>query len=446
MRIGIVVPGEIMDEIIHFLSKEFPEIEAVPFPYRTIVDIPDILSGHQGNIDTFLFLGNTARRYAEKAIPHSSEWLTIPRSVSALLRLLFRAEVAGHSMKIATDMDNTTLFDLAFREIGLPPEEGHVEIMPVKAYSEGLLIRDAARMEKLYRSGAVSFCITIFYQVRDMLKKRGVPVYILQPSYEDIRNGLQRLVLTYELQLNQNNRLAVIAIHTDTPKNPIPEATDFRLSLEKLAVAREVYRFAKSMDAACIEQPPAEYMLFATSSIIENMTDHYRHLHILQNVAENTAFTLSIGIGYGSTAADAKYHALRAMNHAIAAGGNQAYLIGRDLFTPVPMAANDKANNCRKEGPIDEKFLYLSKKSGVSIRILSNLYHACRDEGRLRFTSAELADLIGVTTRTMNRIIAKLIDHHLAQDVGRQFTEKTGRPSRIIEILLEPKMKGTGKN
>ena len=51
MRIGIVVPGEIMDEIIHFLSKEFPEIEAVPFPYRTIVDIPDILSGHQGNID-----------------------------------------------------------------------------------------------------------------------------------------------------------------------------------------------------------------------------------------------------------------------------------------------------------------------------------------------------------------------------------------------------------
>ena len=171
MRIGIVVPTEIMDEITHFLSKEFPEIEAVPFPYRTIVEIPDILSGHQGNIDTFLFLGNTARRYAEKAIPHSSEWLTIPRSVSALLRLLFRAEVAGHSMKIATDMDNTTLFDLAFQEIGLPPEEGHVEIMPVKAYSEGLLIRDAIRMEKLYRSGAVSFCITIFYQVRDMLKK-----------------------------------------------------------------------------------------------------------------------------------------------------------------------------------------------------------------------------------------------------------------------------------
>ena len=42
MRIGIVVPAEIIDEIITFLSGEFPEIEAVPFPYHSIVEIPDL--------------------------------------------------------------------------------------------------------------------------------------------------------------------------------------------------------------------------------------------------------------------------------------------------------------------------------------------------------------------------------------------------------------------
>lgn len=89
MRIGIVVPREIVNEIISFLRKEFPEIEAIPFPYDSIMDIPDNLSGKQNRVDSFLFLGDTARRYAEKAIPHSSEWLTIPRSSSALLRLLF---------------------------------------------------------------------------------------------------------------------------------------------------------------------------------------------------------------------------------------------------------------------------------------------------------------------------------------------------------------------
>lgn len=69
MRIGIVVPAEIIDEIITFLSGEFPEIEAVPFPYHSIVEIPDLLSGRQNSVETFLFLGDTARRYAEKAVP-----------------------------------------------------------------------------------------------------------------------------------------------------------------------------------------------------------------------------------------------------------------------------------------------------------------------------------------------------------------------------------------
>ena len=103
------------------------------------------------------------------------------------------------------------------------------------------------------------------------------------------------------------------------------------------------------------------------------------------------------------------------------------------------MSKNGQASQEKKEHPIDEQFLYLSKKSGVSMRIIADLYHACRDTGRQRFTASELADLTSVTPRTINRILAKLIDHHLAQDVGRRFTDKTGRPSRIIEIQFESK-------
>ena len=71
MRIGIVTPQEINGDICSFLRQEFPEIKVIPFPYQFIPEIPDILSGRQNEVDTFLFLGNTARRYAERAIPHS---------------------------------------------------------------------------------------------------------------------------------------------------------------------------------------------------------------------------------------------------------------------------------------------------------------------------------------------------------------------------------------
>lgn len=95
MKIGIVVPLEMLGEITEFVKKEFPDLTAVPFPYRSIPEIPKILSGQQNKADAFLFLGETARRFAESAVRPSAEWLAIPRSASALLRILFRASSAA---------------------------------------------------------------------------------------------------------------------------------------------------------------------------------------------------------------------------------------------------------------------------------------------------------------------------------------------------------------
>lgn len=440
MKIGIVVPNEIMPDICGFIDKEFPDITPVPFSYRSIMEIPEILSGRQNKAEALLFLGETARRYAEKALPPTSEWLTIPRSTASLLRLLFRAAVNGSGMHIATDWGNTDLFHLAFKEVGLTKEHASVYTLPFSPYTEALLVKDANEMEILYRSGKVDVCITIFYKVRDILKARGVPVYILQPSFDDIRSALQRLVLSHELHLSQNSQIAVISVKTDIPPDRFPGSSGYDLALEQLSVTRHICQFARTIQAACIEQPPSGYLLFGTRALLENATDHFHRLPLLENVAEETAFTLSVGFGYGTTADEAKLHAERAMERAAAGGGNKAYLIGRELITPVPMAKNDQSALKKTDRPIGGEFLALSQKTGISIRVLTYLYRACRDTGRQRFTSAELADLTGVTPRTMNRILLKLIDHHLAQEVGRQYTRQTGRPSRVIELLIKSQL------
>lgn len=437
MRIGIVVPGEILPEISGFIEKEFPEIEPVPFPYRSIMDIPEILSGHQRNADALLFLGETARRYAEKAVPSNAQWLTIPRSSAALLRLLFRAAVAGFGMRIVTDWGNENLFRVAFREVGLSDENASVIALPFIPYNESLLLRNAARMEALYREGRVDFCVTIFYRVCDMLRARGVPVYILQPSFDDIRSALQRLILSHELQLSQNSQIAVLSIRVDTPEEEFHNDDSWGLALARLPVTKHIYQFAREIQAACIEQPPSGYLLFATRALIENATDHFHRFPLLSHVKEETDFTLSAGFGYGQTAGEAKLHAQRAMLRAIESGGNAAYLIGKELSTPVPMAGSDQNAQKKEERPVSAKFLHLSQKTGISLRVLARLSGACRETGRQRFTSSELADLTGVTPRTMNRILAKLLDCHLAQETGRQFSNQSGRPSRIIEILIK---------
>ena len=316
-----------------------------------------------------------------------------------------------------------------------------MEIIPHFPYNEGLLIRDARQMENLYRSGKVDFCITIFYKVRDILKSRGVPVFILQPSFDDIRAGLQRLVLTNEQESSHNNPLAVMTIKTDMETVWMPEGGSFQLSIEKLHISREVCQFSKLLHAACIEQPPWGYILFTTRKDMESATDNYSRLPLMRNISESTAFTISIGIGYGNGGDEAEYHSMKALQQAQAHGGSKAYLIGRNISTPIPMSKTADGDHLTSKGSIDTQFFYLSRKAGVSLRMIAKLYYACQSSGKRRFTSFELADMAGVTPRTMNRILNKLIDHHLAQDVGRHFTVKTGRPGRIIEILFETKRK-----
>ena len=68
MRLGIVIPEELMQDTCSYIEKEFPEEQVVPFPYHFISEIPEVLQGHQSRADSFLFLGETARFYASREI------------------------------------------------------------------------------------------------------------------------------------------------------------------------------------------------------------------------------------------------------------------------------------------------------------------------------------------------------------------------------------------
>lgn len=436
MKIGIVMPEEILPDISSFIQREFPQLTLLPFPYRSILEIPEALSGRQNQADMFLFLGRTARHFAEKAVPPAVPWHEVPRSASALLRLLFRAAVEGRPMRIATDWNREDMFRLAFHEIGIPPERYAVRIQPVTVYSEERLVRDAARMAALYRAGAVDFCITIFYRVRTLLEEAGVPVYILQPSFEDIRAGIERLILSYELRRSQSSQIAVIALRLSASEEQFPADRGYDLASAFLAASRPVWQFARSIRAACVERPPSGYLLFSTRTLIENATGQYHQIPLLSSVRANTPFTLSMGFGFGASAEEAKLHAERAVQRALRRGGDQAYLIGPGLASPLPLAAGNQLPPEEPDRPMEEKLLPLAQKTGISVRTLSLLARAGRDTGRRRFTSAELADFTGVTPRTMNRILLKLLDSGAAREAGHQFANRTGRPSRLIELLL----------
>ena len=202
-----------------------------------------------------------------------------------------------------------------------------------------------------------------------------------------------------------------------------------------MKVSEQVYLFAQRIQAAVIETGDKNYLLFTTTQLLENETNNLKSIELLHAIQNNTSSTVSVGIGYGQTANEAKSGANRGMQHASKKGGNLAFIVyeGKKIIGPLASIAQNKE---KPNLVIDERFLRISEKIGVSINTVFKLHCIAEQYGKNDFTIKELAPLFGVTSRTMNRIIEKFESHGYTNIIGKRVIGSSGRPSRIIQLNL----------
>ena len=121
------------------------------------------------------------------------------------------------------------------------------------------------------------------------------------------------------------------------------------------------------------------------------------------------------------------------MLHASKKGGGLAFLVYESKKIIGPLA-NIAPNQENSDSIIDEKFLRISEKVGVSINTVFKLCCIIDQYDKNEFTIKELAPLFGVTTRTMNRIIEKFETKGYCKIIGKRIIGSSGRPSRIIHL------------
>ncbi|HWR30338.1 MAG TPA: hypothetical protein VN631_10940, partial [Negativicutes bacterium] len=210
---------------------------------------------------------------------------------------------------------------------------------------------------------------------------------------------------------------------------------EYHNALNRMKVSEQVYLFAQRIQAAVMESGDQNYLLFTTMQMLENETNDLKNIDLLQAVKNNAASTISVGIGYGKTANEAKSGATLGMLHAGKKGGNLAFIVyeGKKIIGPL---TNIAQNQEKTEPLIDEKFLRISEKVGVSINTVFKLHCISEQYGKNDFTIRELAPLFGVTPRTMNRIMEKFETHGYAKIIGKRIIGNSGRPSRIIRLTI----------
>ncbi len=438
MKVGIIGPSQIVAKTARIIKKEFPQIEPVEYVYSTYTETPALLKYHQLEVDALLFTGKTPYTLAGKFIKPTVPWEFVPRSGSSLMRILLYAKLwTDYDISnISFDTYNQDLLHEAYQEIGIPIEQLRIFIAEEEKLSDNYQTHICDFHKKNYLGGHVSCCITALQGAYDELRACAVPCLLLEPTANIIRETLYKLQLKHLVKVSQQSQLVAICIQIDAPSELSLLADDeYQTALNRTKVSEQIYLFAQRIQAAVIESGDKNYLLFTTTQLLENETNNLKSIELLHAVQANTASTVSVGIGYGQTANEAKIGATRGMLHASKKGGNLAFIVyeGKKIIGHLASIA---PNTEKAEPLIDEKFLRISEKVGVSINTVFKLSCIAEQYGKSDFTIKELAPLFGVTTRTMNRVIEKFEQTGFCKIIGKRIIGKSGRPSRIIHLNL----------
>ena len=79
----------------------------------------------------------------------------------------------------------------------------------------------------------------------------------------------------------------------------------------------------------------------------------------------------------------------------------------------------------------------LSVRTGLSTAMLQRLIKVVEENAGVRFTSNELAQLMGVSKRNMDRMLLRLEASGFATMVGKDTDGERGRPKRIFELNFD---------
>lgn len=446
MKLGIISHSNCInyiDNTINYLK--FNNVEINHCEYNSYDQLLNLISSAQDEMDALLFAGENIYKFALSKVPSKIPWEFIDRNESSVLKAFLEATKKGYDItKISIDTCSPERYNyllMAYKDIGVSDSDLSIQTVENSISNNDFLSKSHVNRiynthERLYKEGAVSCCLTYLENVYSKLIENNIPSIIFDFTIDAIDEKVKKLKLLNSYTISKNNQIVVLSMEIDSPhEKSIVNQDTYYLASEKIKVVEQVYIFAQKIKAAVIISDDFDrFTLFSTRKYVENETNNYKQINFLESVTYNTSFSVSIGIGYGSNAMDAKKNASFGRKHAKKNGGDRAFVVYENDKILGPIFESKQTEEDREI--IDFKINEISMNSGLSKKCILKLMKLKNQYNLDVVTSNELANYYDSTLRGMNKIINKLEDSGYVKVVGKKRLNDVGRPSRLLKLLF----------
>ncbi len=436
MRVRIAVIGSRQTiEDLQSIANEIHDIEILPYCYQNPQETSALFVEAEKTADVVLFSGIVPYYYGINPTTKYSIPITfIPfheYMVSAsILYILYHLQLRVDQLSI--DLPNADLLFNIGRNL-----EIDVSSLSIKEYrwiydehEEKVDINMNEFVEfhlNSMQTGKSSFALTSIHMVYDKLTQLGVPAIYMKDSEQNLRTSLEHARDLARLEQSKQSQISFLAFAPYQKLSDV-EAEFFLQELHAIFTDH-----AKLQISTVKLKAPVPALFFTTRGVVDVLTQAETQFPLLIEFETRIKYPLALGIGYGYTIIEAEEHAKRALDHALdrKEQGNVAYIIDYRKRLIGPLGNDAKIHQLRVD---NFKIRELSERTHVSTKNLMKLLEFVEFTRFRPFTSIALAEYLGVTRRTSERLIKKLLTNQIVDIFGLEQAYELGRPSAVYRL------------
>lgn len=438
-RLGVVGHRDTLEMVSDLVKEYFDEVEVHAEEFGNddiITDAVRRIARLQTVCDGILYSRRDPYLLISGRLHHTVPVRYVEIDSSHLLISLLKANIHYRiePTNISIDTFDHASTVEALRTVGIPEERLTIHMVTADSGQDGLVNATLAQHLEHYRNGAL-LCVTNVTDVYHSLLKLNIPATLISPTTESFIHEIRNLMLRYRLKSQDPSPLAVMHIKLQYKEKyrfygemPIREIDELGNAAKLMTV------FAEKLDGAMFSLSRWEYLILCSRLLLQNTTNQFVEIGLMESINRDTVFDIAMGIGCGQTVKEAQSNAVLAYNRTITQRGTNTVvaLSPEHLIGPI----SPKSEHFTEDSTTEIRLEEIAGATGLSTSTVNRLYQATCKRNSSLFTSAELAETLEVTTRTVNRIIERLTDHRYAAIAGKNLAKPKGRPARVIRLLF----------
>lgn len=429
IRLGIM-GSEDSVRVVRSIAEEYRDFSAHSFPFDEISEILPMLQKHGRDIDMWLFPGRIAYLIAQEWGGINRPIFHMPYKGSSLYKTLCEIFYTQPVRLTEISFDSVLYVDLkqVFVEMGLQDEPAYVRPFEIGMTEDA----GAEYHYQLWRQGLTKLAVTCTLGVKNRLRELGVPVYRVLPARSAVESVLNLMLRTSEMQVARDSQIAVQLFEMDTfPRSKEFQSADELFAME-MQVTQKLLAYAKTVQGALKTAGAGRFAVFTTRGMVRDVTSDFTRLPTFEAFRQMGACVVACGIGIGTSAYEAEFHAAKALLTSKERGRGSWMVFFDDKTVVGPLGTEEQISY----EYVSEHLQEISHKTSLSVATLSRLHSVWKKLRQPGISAQELALQLQVLPRSARRILADLEQAGLAEVIGEELPGPRGRPRKRYKILL----------